>query len=345
MRRIIFIICVASMLTFLSGCFFMPVDDPLPPPPTIFIPTDHPFSTVPVQRGDVIHEVKVSAVQVSSRKEQHYFPADGVTVLGIYVVIGQTVMEGDIIAALDVIELENEHNELNRTREMSALELSQLEERQRIISRQAADAGIKLDNTSFLWTRDTLRLTIAHLDRLIENVEKQKTDMYVRAAMDGVVTNALVYYEGMRSNSNNIVATVSVELVPTFVVTDDAAANMNPGDRFEMTLGKDLYLMVVVDPAELGIDVIYQPPYAYLAFVGTMPGPGFETNGYVHVPVGNVKNVLYIPASLLNRVGGRNFVYVLDNGLRALREVEPGFESDGYIEIISGLSEGELIIQ
>lgn len=41
----------------------------------------------------------------------------------------------------------------------------------------------------------------------------------------------------------------------------------------------------------------------------------------------------------------KRFVYVQDeNGLRAMAEVETGFEADGFVEILSGLEEGDAVI-
>ncbi|MCL2819474.1 MAG: efflux RND transporter periplasmic adaptor subunit [Oscillospiraceae bacterium] len=333
-------------LPLMSGCFMLPVDQPPPPPLTISVPPEFEYITVPVERGDIKQELRAIASYTPSKREFHYFPADGIPVLGIYVTAGQEVSQGDLIAELDVLELENWYEELSRNRDLSRLELSELEEKQAILSRQAASAGFKLDNSSFIWSRDTLRLTIANLDRLIEYVEQRKVDRHIQAAIDGVVTSAMIYFDGMISTYGTSVATVSVDLVISFFVTGDAAEHMKKGDRFEMILGDDVHLMEVIDPDEFNITVTAEPPYAYLTFTGIPPEPGFDTTGIIYIPLGEIENVLFIPVSHLNRTEERSFVYVLDdNGLRTVRDVETGFEGDGLIEIKSGLSEGELVIQ
>jgi len=346
MKKMTTYICFILMLTLLSGCFLMPVDEPPPPPLTVNISPEHGFFTVPVERGDIMREITAPASYTPSRRVHHSFPVDGVLILGIFVNVGQLVLEGDIIAELDVKKLEDEYNELTRMRELAGLELKQLEERQAILRRQATNAGIRLDNSSFLWSRDTLRLNIAYLDSVIEHVEQMIVDRNLYAAIDGVVTRAMIYYEGMLSDSNSIVATVSNDLVSSFVITGDVAESMKLGDRFEMSIGDEEHLMEVIDPDEYGIDVNIQPPYAFLTFVNTPPETIPETTGVVHIPLGKVNNVLYIPVSVLRRTNERTFVYVLDNnGLRSVRDVVTGFEGDGYIEIVSGLSEGEQVVR
>jgi len=350
MKKTLIIIITALIISLLSGCFFMPVDRPPPTQLTYTIPTGQVYPTVPVSRGDIKNEVIITAEYISSRREHHFFPADDIPVLGIYVTVGQEVSEGDLIAALDVLELEKEYEELNRRRELSELELSQLERRQAIIARQAASAGIRLDNSAFIWSRDTLRLTIAHQSELIEYIEQQKVEREVRALIDGVIINVATFHEGMVSSTTRSVATISVDLVPSFVITDDVASTMNIGDRFEMYLSNglilDVFLMEVIDPEDYGIEVTVEPPYAYITFVGPVPGPDFETTGRIIMTHGEVHNVLYIPVSALRRTDERNFVYVIDdNGLRTIRDVVPGLEGGGFIEIKSGLEEGELVTQ
>ena len=57
-------------------------------------------------------------------------------------------------------------------------------------------------------------------------------------------------------------------------------------------------------------------------------------------------DVLIIPGEAIRLFNGQPYVYVVDeNGLREMRNVEPGFVGDGLeTEIISGLEEGELVV-
>jgi hypothetical protein len=166
--------------------------------------------------------------------------------------------------------------------------------------------------------------------------------------MDGVITSAATFIEGMRSNSEQPVAVISDQAFSAFIVQGEFAQLMNPGDRFEMTLGSELYMMEVVDPDEYGFIRAIRPDdgiaEAFLAFLDAPPEPGFDTFGRVHMPLDEASNVLYIPVSVLRRFEGRDFVYVLEDGVRKIRDVVAGLEGGGLIEIKSGLNEGESII-
>ena len=346
MKAVVLFVCFALITTLMTGCFLLPAEEPFPPPPTIFVPPERTYLTVPVMRGDVRLESTVTAQYSSAKVVKHHFTEDDIPVLGIFVTLGGEVLEGDILAALDVLELESEYEELSFKREYSILELTLLEERQKLLSRQAANAGRTLDNASYLWERDTLRLNISHLDELIEHIEQQKEGRYLRASMDGIVTTVTFFTEGMYSDKNVTIAAISDFSATLFVVSGDWAMEVNPGDRFEMTLGNEVHLMEVVDPDDHGIDEEAQSSAAFLSFVNDPPAPGFEATGTIHILLGEATDVLYIPLSVLRRTDERNFVYVLDeSGLRTIRDVVPGFQGKDHIEILSGLMEGELVIR
>jgi membrane fusion protein, macrolide-specific efflux system len=56
------------------------------------------------------------------------------------------------------------------------------------------------------------------------------------------------------------------------------------------------------------------------------------------------ENALVLARSQVNLIGGQYYVYVLENGVRVERFVEVGLMTDTEVEIIKGLSAGDLII-
>ncbi|MCL2201757.1 MAG: hypothetical protein FWB75_07305, partial [Oscillospiraceae bacterium] len=183
---------------------------------------------------------------------------------------------------------------------------------------------------------------------LHEHVFALNESRHLRATMDGIITSVLIFTEGMLSSAITNVAVISDQDISAFVVQGRAAEDMHPGDRFEMTLGNEIFTMVVVDPDDFGFvrDEFAGAgiAQAFLAFAGAMPSPGFETSGRVHIPLDEVSDALFIPASAVRRYGERTFVYVLNDGLREVRDVQAGLEADGIVEIVHGLSEGEHVI-
>ena len=344
MKKVAFPVFFLITVSLMTGCFLLPVDEVLPSPPAILVPQERFFLTEPVMRGVVIAEEALVAEHIPASSKRHFFAEDDILILEVFVSFGDEVVEGDLIAMLDTIELESELEELRLMRRLSELELRQLSERQALLSRQMPDFA--MDSASYRWARDSLRLTIEHHDRLIEHIEQQIENRHLRAGMDGVITSLVIFFEGLYSNTGVNIATVSDISVTAFVVRGDLASYMNPGDRFKMTYDDEIYDMIVIDPIEHGMNVEPSATTAYLTFVDEPPDIGFSPRGIVHVILDEALDTLYIPISSLHRVEDRIFVYIPDeNGMRTIRNVVPGVEGELFVEIVSGLEEGELIIQ
>ena len=329
------------------GCFALPTEPPLLAPPVLTVAETRPFSTVAVGRGDVQMSANPVARYLPIRAEQTYFEEDGFPILGIFVSIGDEVEEGDIIAALDIPEIQEELDELIRQRKRLEMELSQLEERLALELNLAERFNQPVDVQSFRTARDDLIYNLGLLGRRLEYAEQREEQRYLRAPMSGTITHAATFADGMQSRSTQNIATVTDRAVSAFTVRSREAEFMSPGDRFEMTVGAETFLMEVADPYDFGLvrDNAFLRE-AILVFVDAPPFLTAGVHGRVNIVFDVVKDALYIPVTSLRRVGERVFVYVLgDDGIRAIRDVTIGMESVNIVEITSGLSEGELVIR
>jgi hypothetical protein len=64
----------------------------------------------------------------------------------------------------------------------------------------------------------------------------------------------------------------------------------------------------------------------------------------VRVELANKKGVLWLPPAAIHEVGGRTFV-IADTGLGPQRiEIEIGLKTQDKVEIVSGLTEGQIVI-
>ncbi len=64
----------------------------------------------------------------------------------------------------------------------------------------------------------------------------------------------------------------------------------------------------------------------------------------VSVKTAEEKNVLLVPIAAVNYASDGVFCYVAENGVLARKEVETGISSDEYVQILSGLSEGDIVV-
>ena len=336
---------VAGLL-LLAGCLLFPAEAVVIPPPVLTLPEPAPFVTVEVSRGNVQVTADPLAVFIPAREERLSFEEAGVDVLGIFFAVGDEVNEGDVVAALYVPEIQRELEELNRRRSRFVMELNQVNERHRLALSHAEVSRVPVDDSFYLERQVTLRAEILLLDRRIEYFRVLDEARYLYAPISGVVTQVAHFADGVVSRTDQLIMTLTDTAFHTFVVRQAEAVYMLPDDVFEMSIGQQVFLMRVVEPEDYGF--IRNPAFAreaFLVFLDAPPALGPGVQGRVHMVFEEVQNVLYIPLSVLRRADERTFVYVLEDGLRAVRDVVVGLEGAGLIEIVSGMDEGEWVIR
>jgi len=172
----------------------------------------------------------------------------------------------------------------------------------------------------------------------------------LRATIDGTIVQAHHFVDGMVTNTRSTIAQIAETAFPYFVVWDELAASLNPGDVIDMHMLSDVFPMAVINPEDFGLSMTNangEHPAAYLAFAGVnIPTDlNSQTRANINIFIEEISNVLYIPDHTLRRYDNRTFVYVLQDGVRVARDVVTGFEGGRLVEILSGLEEGELVIQ
>ena len=126
-------------------------------------------------------------------------------------------------------------------------------------------------------------------------------------------------------------------------MTGEEAALFTAGDEVLIEYDNEEHEAVVVDPKELGMEE--DPETAYLSL--RIPDPSLEEGkrGVVNVVLQKVENVLYVKSGTIKTAGDTSVVYYLDEeGMKKIKEVVTGLDNGTYVEIVSGLAEGEEII-
>jgi len=331
------ILFLASSL-ILTGCFALPVEDPVLPAPVVRMPRPRPLRTQVVQRGDVSLYANVTALYVQTREDSLAFPLEGLRVQGIYVNIGDFVHKGDIIATLYWPEVMQQYTAAQRQEELLRLNLSQLNTRR---SRGLVDAS------SYTTERNRINRELDLLEEEMDLLKEWHEKLYLRASMDGTITRIATFTEGMISDTR-YVATIADMTHSIFEIrTESVVDYMNVGDHFTITItvSQASHDAVVVDPYEIGVDRSQaRGNEVYLALLDDVVLSGSIT-GSVFVEKYVVRDVVLAPVRSVHRAGGRVFVYILnEQGIRVIRDVETGMRGNLVYEIISGLDEGEMIV-
>jgi multidrug efflux pump subunit AcrA (membrane-fusion protein) len=342
MKKIPFIFI--SLILFTS-CFTLPVEETVPPPPFLHTPGSAAFRTVEVRRGTVRRFIDMTANYVPAQEEALSFAIGGEYISAVYVDIGDIVEAGDILAELDRTVYQDELERLARDEEWTRLNLAQLDDRYELRLEEALVTGVQADEAAYYDERSGLTMQLETIRLRKEYLEFEDERRVLRAGLSGMVMSAIAWSEGMQSVADRNIFTIADQSMSVFMVRGPDTVHMEMGAVYDITIQWEPYSAVVVDAEAMGIARAREGE-TYLMLVGEEPAVlSSRTFATVHLTLDAVEDVLFVPFTAVRKANARIFVYVLENGIRTIRDVEIGLEGNLVTEIVSGLQEGELIIQ
>ena len=344
-KKVIAVLLVAIFV--FSGCFMLPVEPEVMIPPIVSIPEVTSFDTTPVLRGDVESVFNPTAFMVVGVQIPLQFAVAGFPILDIYVSAGDEVREGDLLASLNFEDSDSVLPVLVTNRDNLRINLTQATERLNLIRRLEQESGVPLNSATYAASvrqiQRELNITNFVIDNIGGDIEATRS---IFSPMDGFVVSVMPWGEHTISDTSSSVITLSEHSRLIFEIRDsDAVSIMNIGDKYEILAAGELFLTEMVHPAVIGFqDRPNVNERAFLVVVGEDPDIARGVRGEVQNFLAGVKDVVYVDIKHINKVDDRYFVYVYENGTRTMRDVVPGLFGNERVEILEGLSEGELIV-
>ena len=255
-------------------------------------------------------------------------PQSGSRIQRINVEIGDFVGKGQILAEMDRVQLDQAKLRLSNA-ETELARLKQLYEQGGVAQSdyEAAELNCKVSKSTY--------------DNLLENT-------ILRSPISGVVS-ARNYDRGDMYAMAAPIFTVQ-QIVPVKLLVGISEADYTkvrkgdvvtltvdalPGKTFSGTI-KRLY--PTIDPATHTVNIEVQVPNQNREL-----RPGMYAK--VNVNFGHSTNIVVPDAAVVRLQGsGQRNVFVVENGTAVQREVTLGRHFEGQYEILSGLSEGELVV-
>jgi macrolide-specific efflux system membrane fusion protein len=348
-----FVIIMVLSLLAVSGCALLPEEEKEEDIPTITAPklSQKPEYTVTTETLET--KVRGIGKVMSMKEETLFFPGSASSessgskrIKELYVRNGDFVEQGQLIAELDVVELQNQLRReklsfrteelqmietLRKADEMTAIELetakinfeqsrARLTELEEEIGRAAITApfsgtitSISVQKGDQVQAYDTVAV-LADLTQLTIAAEISKSDLQkIAIGMEAIVDiNAAGQFNGVLSQ------------LP--IEKEDSNNNYdpyNPNQKSEQD-SIDNYLLVDLEafPAEVTIG----------------------TPLSVSIIVNRKENVVVIPLSALRSHGGRDYVQVVDEEGKREVDVEVGQKASTVVEIIKGLEPGQKVV-
>lgn len=345
---------------FISLNFLIPTEEELPVSPVIYQYQADTYEMVEVKIGDIVTTEKITCRYNATSIEELKFNLDSCVIDEIYVSSGDSVQVGDVLASLYIDDLLEELEDCESSITKLNLELSQTEEkynlayqsqvnyRATLSAEELALAATPSEKVEIytsqieeiedeLWLVD---LRIAELEEEIENKQ-------IIATMDGVISYAKEISDGEISNKDITVVKILDSATSVFSAKTEYENILAVGDIVEITIDSEIYSAQVVSSddyadAENASDDEF---YYYFELIDPQITLVDGDSGKVEIIIEERRDVLYLPEDAFGLAKGEDVVFYLnDEGIREVIYVEKGLASDGYVEVVSGLVEGQVVI-
>lgn len=324
MKRIGRMLASAAVITALScgmtGCYFFPDEEELLDAPTV-PEEDVTYSTYTAKQKTIQNNTIVTGYVSSKSVAECYFTEYTGMLKTVYVRTGDIVEEGDLIAEMNVGTLEYDL-EIQRLR----VQLAQL---------NYNASGSQADKLSLDIEQNTLSKYQA---------EYQGSKIY--APMTGQVSYVLGIAPGTELDPYKVVARI-VDPSALYVAAEyELTTTFEIGDKVTVKVGGDIYNAVIsYTPKDAIADGAENTKVLYAEFEDTPPAFGYLGRLADITKVSAIsENAVVIPKHLVKTSNGQTCVQVLRNDEKVEVIVETGISNATEIEIISGLSAGELVV-
>lgn len=342
--RSLLLVGIAAMLMFTSGCALLPdetVEEELPiiTPPRLSQKPEYAVVT------DTI-ETKVRGVgkMMSLNEEEVFFTQDNMRIKEIYVKVGDYVREGDVIAELDVTDLENQLRTARlqtRSEELKMIEILRKADELSAEELEHAKIEFELKRTNLIELEQNIARSklVAPISGNIVSVTMNKGDM--SRSYEGVAAIADLSKLTVAVNmSNDDVKKISVGMEAE---VDISGGGIHTGTIERLPIERAEQPRDPWNPRPQPKDVIEN--YVVISVDPLPSGLNRGTPVSASVVVDRKEDVVVIPPATLRTHMGRTYVQVVDeDGNRREVDVEVGQQTPTLVEIVKGLEPGQKVV-
>ncbi|AWW34965.1 efflux transporter periplasmic adaptor subunit [Mannheimia varigena] len=335
------------------------------------------YITEAVSRAEINKNVLATGSVRASKRTEVGAQVSG-KIQKLYVELGQTVKQGDLIADIDS---SNQSNTLNTAQAQLASYKAQLTSAQ--VALEVAQSNynrltkLYLANSAALADVETAKNTLASAKATVDNIKAQlksaeisvndaQTNLnytQIISPMDGVIVSVPVSV-GQTVNSN--------QTSPTIVQVADLSKmliklEISEGDIALVKVGQQVkfstlaepnreYLATIdsVDPALTTLtdnnyteksgntEAVYY--YANVSIDNSDNSLRIGMTTQAQITIDKREQVLVVPTNVIKKRGKENYVLVLENGQSLEKTIQIGISDTQNTEVVAGLNEGDQVI-
>lgn len=314
----------------LCGCYFFPDEEEVLAPPLIQTP-QITFNTVDVKKGNIEKKISVTGTITSSHLENLYFKFKSGYLKSINAALGDKVNVGNIVAELDTDSLVSQIKQQEITVRINELRYESKKINQTTNSFDIEEAKLNLESSKL------------KLEDLRNEFEKAK----LYSSISGIVVYIDSINLGDSVTINKTLITIADPQKLLLQYKGDDSSNFIVGTEVSVKYkGKNYKAEVVSSPYNLPLDANKNlRNSAFFKVEGLPDEVQIGESAEVSLILDKKEDVIIVPRSMINSYGGRNYVQVLENGMKYERDVELGIQTPTEVEIKKGLKEGDKLIQ
>ncbi len=364
-------IFLGLIIVLTSSCSLLLPEEQEPLPPPLAEPPEPNYSFYTVKRDDMISQINEGGVFVPVSEIPLNFGNNSGRLAELNVKMGDRVTKGQVLAKLDVGDLEHslEEKKINLKKQELNYDKIMIDYNELLASikeakdqlAKAKDQGSKEDTEKWSQKLEGLEKQKEKQDIDIEifklGLSQQETDLertkerlekaQLISPIDGIIGFEQGFSMGDWVDTHTTVYTV-VDPSDLYLRLNSASVTgLHLGMKADVIVGDQVYSgEVVMTPSSSNEDTRDQRlRNAIILSVEGLPNtvmPGDRAS--IRVVLEERNNVVVLPRAGLRTYGSRNYVLVRDGDTNREIDIEIGMETPTYIEVISGIDEGDTII-
>ena len=338
--RKISILCFITVVTIVfSACSILPKEEDVLAPPIVEAPKIV-YDELEVKKSNIQIVINDNATFQSSNLENDFFKYNVGYLKNINVKVGDKVKAGDLLGQLETEDLLTDLEKKQITLQMDQLTYDKIKNQ----INDATDNKAKSDLNNQL-QQQSLKLKLDNLD--ISGVQKQINRSKLISSISGQVIFVDEINPGDRITTYKTVVTIADPSRLNLQYSGDKMDKFDLGVAVKVKVdGKDYTGKVVMNPRNYPADTSEDKKKVVIIKLDSIPSIAtIGTTADISLLLQSKDNVIVLPRGAIHNFEGRNYVEMLDKGLRTERNVELGIQNATSVEIIKGLSEGEKILQ
>ncbi|OHV77253.1 efflux RND transporter periplasmic adaptor subunit [Rhizobium sp. LCM 4573] len=333
-----------------------------------------PVTVVVARQTDVTERLPVVGSLAAREEVQVYSSVQGQAIEQILVEVGQHVAKGEALAVLDMtvarMLLDKNSVSIMRAKTAVSVEASRLDvalvseaearkilERSRALQPKGAVSQQVLDEHQNAHARAVAELglarqslALAEADAELVARERKEIELTierstVRAPEAGLVLKRTARIGAMTSGSADPLFVIARDAVMEFVaqVTETSFVRLQEGMRAVVTLpGRDRPIGGTLRLSAAQLDPATRSGEVRIELDDDQGlRPGVFARGSINA---SSRNNILLPGSAVKTSSGQNSVFIVKDGVVGVRKVTVGARQDGFVEIVGGVSDGEMIV-